>query len=124
MADADGVEAAVTAVVLDYFEGWFDGDVDRMQRALHPRLAKRTLDDDASQADLRTTTAQRMVELTAAAAGKDEDPGGQRNIHVEVVDHHANIASVVVESPVYREYLHLVQADGTWKIVNALWHAT
>ena len=36
-------EAAVVAVALDYFEGWFEGDTARMDRALHPELAKRSL---------------------------------------------------------------------------------
>jgi hypothetical protein len=31
---------AVVATVKDYFEGWFDGDAERMERALHPGLAK------------------------------------------------------------------------------------
>jgi hypothetical protein len=25
----------ITGVVRDYFEGWFEGDADRMERALH-----------------------------------------------------------------------------------------
>ena len=33
----------ITAAALDYVEGWFDGDTDRMRRALHPDLAKRRL---------------------------------------------------------------------------------
>jgi hypothetical protein len=30
----------VVATVGDYFEGWFDGDAERMERALHPAPAK------------------------------------------------------------------------------------
>jgi len=29
-------EAAIVGAVLDYFEGWFEGDAARMERALHP----------------------------------------------------------------------------------------
>jgi hypothetical protein len=35
-------EDAIRAVALDYFEGWFAGDVTRMERALHPELVKRS----------------------------------------------------------------------------------
>ena len=35
------VREAVRATVLDYFEGWFEADADRMRRAVHPALAKR-----------------------------------------------------------------------------------
>ena len=36
-------EAAIVRTVLDYLEGWFDGDAARMERALHPDLAKWSL---------------------------------------------------------------------------------
>jgi Putative lumazine-binding len=31
----------ITQTARDYFEGWFDGDAVRMERALHPAPAKR-----------------------------------------------------------------------------------
>jgi hypothetical protein len=118
-------EAAVVAVTLDYFEGWFEADTTRMDRALHPGLAKRSLSQvDPDSTELRSLTKERMVELTAAGGGKDESPDGGLRIDVEVVDLHGNIASVMVRSAVYREYLHLVRTDEGWKIVNALWHFT
>ena len=118
-------EAAVVAAALDYFEGWFEGDATRMDRALHPGLAKRSLSQgDPDSTELRSLTKERMVELTAAGGRKGESPDGGLGIDVEVVDLYGNIASVVVRSAVYREYLHLVRTDEGWKIVNALWHFT
>ena len=118
-------ETAVVAAALDYFEGWFEGDAMRMDRALHPGLAKRSLSQvEPDSPELRSLTKERMVELTAAGEGKDESPAGGPRIDVEVVDLYGNIASVVVRSAVYREYLHLVRTHDGWKIVNALWHFT
>ena len=34
-------EQAIRQTVTDYYESWFDGDAPRMERALHPGLAKR-----------------------------------------------------------------------------------
>ncbi len=117
--------AAVSQVVLDYFEGWFGGDPVRMERALHPLLAKRSLRQvDPDLAGLRSVTKEQMVGWTEDGEGKKEDPGGDRQIDVDVVDLYGNIASVIVRSPVYREYLHFVQTEEGWKIVNALWHWT
>lgn len=109
---------AVIDVSLDYFDGWFQGDAERMRRALHPELAKRRLGDD--ERGLAETTASWMVEATAAgeALRRGDDPG---EILVEVVDLHDRIATVVVRSDVYREYVHLVRTLDGWKIVNALW---
>jgi Putative lumazine-binding len=113
--DAD--RAAIVATALDYFEGWFDGDAERMERALHPALAKRG-------PSLRTATKEEMVAWTAEGEGKGKDPGPGRRIDVTVVDVYGNIASAVVNSDVYHEYLHLVRTDDGWRIVNALWQST
>ena len=40
MAFSDS-EDAVRSVVMDYLEGWFEGDAGRMKRALHPEFVKR-----------------------------------------------------------------------------------
>ena len=107
----------ITQTVLDYFEGWFDGDAVRMDRALHPKLVKR------SDALRRIVTKEHMVGWTAAGQGKEDD-SPERRIDVEVVDVHGNIATAVVRSHVYHEYVHLVQTEDGWKIVNALLNRT
>lgn len=112
-------EDAVVRCVLDYFEGWFDADAERMRRALHPDLAKRSLDGEA----LDQVTAREMIDATEAGAGRERDPGGRR-IDARVVEVHGEIATVVVDSNVYREYLHLVRTRDGWKIANALWAYT
>ncbi len=111
----------ITQTALDYFEGWFDGDVARMDRALHPDLVKRWAGDDQA-ASLGVTTKARMLELTAAGAG--EKDGAERRLEVEVEDVYEDIASVTVRSAVYHEYVHLVRTRDGWKIANALWRYT
>ena len=112
-------EDAVVRCVLDYFEGWFEGDPERMRRALHPELAKRSLGTDG----LDQVTASQMVDATAAGAGRKRD-SPERRIDIRVVEVYGDIATAVVDSHVYREYVHLVRTDGGWKIVNALWAFT
>ena len=111
-------DTAIVDVVLDYFEGWFDGDAARMRRALHLELAKRAPTDD--DAILNETTAEWMFDATAKHLGKARDVADRR-IEVEVIDVHDGIATAVVRSAVYREYLHLIRTREGWKIVNALW---
>ena len=110
------VASEIEATVRDYFEGWYDSDQERIARALHPELAKRTQEDGFG---VRTTTRDRMLELTAEGAGRMD--GSDRALEIVVADVHDGIASVVVRSAVYREYLHLVQTGDGWRIVNALW---
>jgi hypothetical protein len=114
-------EAAVVAVALDYFEGWFDGDVERMDRALHRDLVKRSPGEQQG-ATLGITTKERMLELTAAGEGAED--GADRRLDVEIEDVYGDVASVTVRSAVYHEYLHLVRTRDGWKIANALWRPT
>ena len=44
VADLEGDKVAIREAVLDYIEGWYSGDPARMERALHPDLAKRIVD--------------------------------------------------------------------------------
>ena len=111
----------IAQTVLDYFEGWFDGDVGRMERAVHKDLVKRRPGED-NGASLGITTAERMVELTTRGEGKAD--AADRRIEVEIEDVHEDIASVTVRSAPYREYLHLVRTREGWKIANALWRPT
>lgn len=112
---------AVVDAALDYFEGWFTADAERMRRALHPGLAKRRLADD--ERALSESTATGMVDATAAgeALRRGEDPG---EIVVEVAELYERIATVIVRSDVFREYLHLARTGDGWKIVNALYART
>ena len=73
---------AITATALDYYEGWFDARADRIERALHPDLVKRSLAEDGES--ISTLSAGQMVDWAAAGEGRDEDPG-DRQIEVRVV---------------------------------------
>jgi len=112
---------AVVATALDYFEGWYDADEARVDRALHAELVKRSVDQVRGE-DPSVTTKQRMLELVRAGAGaqdKTDDP-----IEVTVADIHHDIASAVVRSAQYREYLQLVRTPDGWQIAGALWQLT
>jgi hypothetical protein len=108
---------AVVAAALDYFEGWFDGDEARMDKALHPDFVKRRAGEE-----LGILTKERMLELTRRGEGKED--AADRTLDIEVEDLHHDIASVTVRSAVYREYIHLVRTRSGWKIANALWRPT
>ena len=122
-AETPGSEdaAAIRACVLDYFEGWFDGDTERMDRALHPGLAKHSLDVDREGNEvLDITTKTEMVEATGRGAGRRRDVP-DRAIQIDIVGFGGDIASVVVHSAVYLEYLLLARARDGWRITGALW---
>jgi hypothetical protein len=108
-------------VALDYLEGWFEGDAGRMERALHPELAKRSLKRISSGDELlETLTADQMIGWTAEGIGKSRDVP-DRAIDISVGHVHGDIATVTVTSAVYVEYIHVVRTKSGWKIANVLW---
>ena len=64
MATTD--EAAVEATARDYVEGWYWGDAQRIDRALHDDLVKRLPDSSLPPRtdQLRSWSKAEMVELT------------------------------------------------------------
>jgi hypothetical protein len=108
----------ITQAVLDYFEGWYDGDVARMGRAPHPELAKRSPGEERGTT-LGITTKQRMLELTGQSEGRED--GADRRLDVEVDDVCDDIASITVPSAAYHNFLRLVRVPDRSKIANARW---
>jgi putative lumazine-binding protein len=109
--------AAIAQTVSDYFEGWFDGDVARMDRVLHPELAKRRAGEE-----IGLLTKARMLELTGQGQGAKDRRDGR--VDVTVHDVYGDIATASVDSATYHEYVHLVRTPSGWQIANALWQFT
>ena len=113
--------AAIRDCLLDYFEGWFDGDADRMDRALHPGLAKHAINQDATRSGtLDVTTKVEMVEATRLGRGKQRDTP-DRGIWIDIFGVSGDIASAIVHSTVYVEYALLARTGDGWRITATLW---
>jgi hypothetical protein len=113
--------AAIRSCLLDYFEGWFDGDADRMDRALHPGLAKHSLGRGADRSEtLDVTTKDEMVEATGQGRGRQRDLP-DRAIRIEIASVSDGIASAIVHSAVYVEYVLLARTGDGWRITSTLW---
>jgi hypothetical protein len=55
--------AAIRATALDYIDGWYSNNAARMERALHPKLAKRMVwSDSTGKSHLVDVTAPDLVE--------------------------------------------------------------
>lgn len=113
-------DAAIKAVVLDYIEGFYDGKPVRVERSLHPLLARRTIERIAERDVLRTTSAEQLAALALNANddGKWDDDASRE---VTILDHTADVASVKLVAADWIEYLHLARLNGKWVIVDSLW---
>jgi hypothetical protein len=116
-ADSAGIRAAA----LDYIEGWYAGDGARMERALHPELAKRLVQSDSlGRSRFVQMTAMTLVQSTRNGGGS-YIPQARRRNDVRILDIYQGAASVRVDAADWIDYMHLGKWNGRWLIVNVLW---
>jgi putative lumazine-binding protein len=119
----DGTSDAelIKQTALDYIEGWYAGDAARMERSLHPELAKRIVRTDArGRSSLGQMGAMQLVQYTRVSDGK-KIPKEKQQKDVTVLDIFGNAASVKIIAADWIDYLHVAKFNGRWVIVNVLW---
>lgn len=109
-------EQIIKARALDYAEGWYAGDAERMARAVHGELAKRIV----VNGEVKSMTAAQLVDATKRGVGA-KTPKEQQIANVKILDVFNNAASVRVEMSGWIDYMHLGKFGDDWKIVNVLW---
>jgi len=110
--------AGIHAAVLDYVDGWYGGDAARMERALHPELAKRIL--RAGNGRLDQQSALTLVQSTRRGGGKTT-PEALRRRDVRIFEIYGNAATARATMSDWADYFHLVRVGGKWQIANVLW---
>ena len=114
--------AAIRQAALDYIEVYYTGDAARMERALHPDLAKRVVRTNPAngRSALENMSAMTLVLITRAMAQRPVPPE-ERRAEVTILDVFGNAAAVRVDAAQWVDYLHLGKLNGEWRIVNVLW---
>lgn len=118
VSDAD--KTAIKQTALDYIEGWYEGNPERMERALHPDLAKRIVRTKDNVSKLDQMNAASLIDGTRKGWGKNT-PKEKQQKDVTVLDVFGNAASVKVVMSGWVDYMHIAKFDGRWVIVNVLW---
>ncbi len=118
MNDSDAIRQAV----LDYVEGWYEGDPERIRRSLHPALVKRALKRESADGleYLNYLTQEEMVAATESGGGTRVPPH-ERRYDISILDRYEEIATVKAINPHWIDYLHLVKISGQWLIANVLY---
>jgi hypothetical protein len=119
-APVEDDKASIVRTSLDYIEGWYTKDAARMERSLHPDLAKRIVRTDRAtgKSTIANMTAEVLIGSTRAKPVADP-PSFRRE--VTVLDVFENAACVRVDAERWVDYLQLARWNGEWKIVNVLW---
>jgi hypothetical protein len=111
---------AIRQAALDYIEGWYEGAVDRMSRAVHPELVKRIVTTERGASRIENMGASMLVGGVRAGFGK-QTPKDKQLKDVTILDRFENAAAVKIVASDWIDYLHVAKVDGRWVIVNVLW---
>jgi hypothetical protein len=114
--------AAIKQTALDYVEGWYEGNTERMERALHPDLAKRIVRTDPKSGRSRLDHMGAMSLVLGVRSGYGKNTPKEKQIKdVFILDVFGNTASVKAVMSDWIDYLHIAKFSGRWVIVNVLW---
>jgi hypothetical protein len=122
LAQADAEREAVRQAVLDYVEGIYTVDASRIERSVHPELAKRGFfikkGETAYSSDVMTF--QQLVEVakTFNKSGRLPKDAPKEIVIFDISDQTASAKLTAVWGI---DYIHLAKYDGKWKFVNVLW---
>ena len=113
---------AIKQTAMNYIYGFYEGNAERMEKALHPELAKRNVRTDPQSGRQRfdQMSALTLINITRAGGGKSI-PQDQRIFEFEILDITGNNASIKTIAKGFYDYIHMSKWNGEWKIVNVLW---
>lgn len=118
-ADAD--KEAIKRTALNYAEGWYEGNAEKMESALHPDLAKRIVrTNPQGQSGLGQMSALTLIQGTRAGSGK-QTPKEEQQKDVTILDAMGGAATVKLEMRDWVDYMHIGKFNGKWVIINVLW---
>ncbi|HJT58233.1 MAG TPA: nuclear transport factor 2 family protein [Ktedonobacteraceae bacterium] len=114
---------AVREALLDYVEGVYETDPTRIERSVHPELAKRGFFVTAQETTESTMTFKQFLEHTKTYNQDGQFPpdAPKEIIIYEILDHAAS-AKLVAAWGI--DYMHLAKYNHRWMIVHVLWQTT
>ena len=123
-AQSDKEREAVKQAVLDYVEGVYEVKPERIERSVHPDLAKRGffIKKGETVYSPHIMTYQELVEL-AKNYNKNGRVPKDAPKEIVIFDVSDQTATVKLTALWGIDYMHLAKYDGKWKIINVLWQS-
>ena len=113
---------AIKRTLLDYVEGYYTADWQRVSRAVHPELVKRIIIQDSSGLNAINTMGASTLILGAKRNKKPEDAASfKADISIYDIFKNTALAKVDTNKFPFIDYAQLGKINGEWKIINVLW---
>ena len=125
-AQAGDVSEILLEKALDYVAGFYSADINRVDRALLPDLAKRAIGKHPKTGrniinDMSKSTLLKIARGNTETARSKATQDKIDKIKVTILDIDGDIDSVKISSPDFIDYVHLGKWNGDWKIINVFW---
>jgi Putative lumazine-binding len=111
--------ASIERAARDYIEGYLTGDAERMADCLHLELTKRSVEQDSTSGAWTVDAMNRAQMVSVAAGGRGAR--WPQDYTLTIQDAFRNIATVMINSAGFVDYLHIARFEDRWRIVNVLW---
>lgn len=119
--DPEKEKPAIEKAVLDYIDGFLEGNKERMTEAIHPEINKATYRvlPKSGKGFISKMGSSMLIGYTEIKAGLMEKE--KRNIKVKILNVMDGLASIEIESSQLWDYAQLAKMGDKWKIINVLW---
>ena len=113
-------QEAVKEAVLDYVEGVYEVNPARIERSVHPDLAKRGFFVNDQETTESTMSFTEFLEHTKTYNKNGQFPpdAPKEIIIYEILDHTASVKLIAAWGI---DYMHLAKYHGKWMIIHVLW---
>ncbi len=108
--------SAVRTTVTNYIEGYFTGDVQRMEQTLHPHYLKHVIHAGIPMREMTEPEMMRGVR----SEGAPDMPAESKTEQVTVLDVAGDIASAKLVTPGWTDYVTLSKVNGGWRILSVV----
>jgi len=116
-------EEAVRAAVLDYVEGVYEVDPERIERSVHPDLRKHGFAYWNGEWREVPMTYEQLYELAGNWNKDGERAGEDAPKEITIFEVNSMTASAKLVAAWGQDYFHLAKYDGKWMITNVLWQS-
>ena len=123
--EANADREAVRQAVLDYVEGIYNVQPERIERSVSPNLAKMGFYRPPTETAYRPGRSMAFQQLVEIARTYNKE-GKQRKDapkEIQIFDVLDQTATVKLTAEWGIDYMHLAKMDGKWLIVNVLWQS-
>ncbi len=116
-------QEAVKQAVLDYVEGVYEANPAKIERSVHPDLAKRGFFVNEQETTESTMSFTEFIEHTKTYNKDGQFPldSPKEIIIYEVLDRTASVKLIAAWGI---DYMHLAKYDDKWKIIHVLWQTS